>query len=561
MKLKYILPVITWILFFGGCARQTSPTGGPKDTIPPKLISTNPKNEKTNFNGTRIDLEFDEMLNLNAAKEQVIITPSIGKDYEITTKRTTVTIDLNATLDPNTTYTINFREAIQDITERNPVRDLKLAFSTGTYLDSLSLEGKVTDLITTKELKDITVALQHANDTLSIMKHPSFYFTRTDAKGNFKLDYIKPGVYQLYAYQDKNKNLTVDSRNETYAFIAKPIDLRKDTAKLHLETIRLDTRDLKVTSARPFGTFFNIKTNKNLRSYKLSSTPQNELSYYYGEDQSNIRVYNTFPDLDSLQLNLSATDSSGSTIDTTLYAKFRKGANIQKDKFNMSIEEAKIIARTGTVTIKYKFNKPVNSFNLDSVYFRKDTLTTLTFTSKDADWDPATNTFTLQKTFDKKLFLIEQPDADGPPKPKDTTATVKPLNELVTRKAAFISVENDSSASVKQRIEIDQPSILSEILYEVKTRKQNIIVQLLTSDYKLLRQSTKAKGSFTDIPAGNYIVRCLIDENNNGAWDPGNYNRKQEPEKLIYSRNPKGEVVHSLKANWELELAPMWITD
>src|ERR1044071_2531071 len=159
MKLKHLLPVLIWIIFIGGCARQSSPSGGPKDTIPPKLISANPKNEQTNFNGKTVQLEFDEFLNLNNAKEQVIITPSIGKEYEITAKRNTAKIDLNTELDSNTTYTINFREAVQDITERNPAKNLKLAFSTGSYVDSMTLQGTVIDFFSTKELKDVTVAL------------------------------------------------------------------------------------------------------------------------------------------------------------------------------------------------------------------------------------------------------------------------------------------------------------------------------------------------------------------------------------------------------------------
>lgn len=563
MKLKYLYPTFITLLFIAGCARQSSPSGGPKDTIPPRLLTANPKNEQINFNGNTIELEFDEFLNLNSPKDQVIITPSIGKDYKISSKRNKVTIDLNTTLDSNTTYTINFREAIQDITERNPVRNLKLAFSTGTYVDSLSIQGKVTELITAKEVKDITVALQHTSDTLSIMKHPSFYFTRTNEKGEFKLDYIKPGRYHLYAYQDKNKNLVVDPRNEMYGFIATPITLDKDTAKLQLKLIILDIRPLKVTSARPYNTYFNIKTNKSLRTHKITSPQESDLNYYYGEDRSTVKLYNTFKQRDSLQIQFTATDSSGSTIDTTLYAKFRRDEDIKKEKFTMSISEASIVARTGTIKVKYTFTKPVASFNLDSIYFEKDTFNIIRFTVKDVNWDPATNSFTIEKTVDKKLFLVEE-DLDVPVKKQNDTTSkeVKQVNELFTKKGAFISVENDTSTTTKQRIDIGQPSALSEIVYEVKSKKQNILVQLLTRDFKIIRQyEGTLKGSFTDLPAGDYIIRYVVDENNNKAWDPGNYLEKKEPEKIFYSQDPKGALVRPLKANWTLDLDPMLITD
>lgn len=562
MNTKYLLPALISILFAAACARQSSPTGGPKDTIPPKLVFTNPKNEQTNFKGTAVELEFNEYINLNAAKEQIIITPSIGKEYKITSKKNSVTIDLNTTLDPNTTYTINFREAIQDITERNPVRNLKLAFSTGPYVDSLSIQGKVTDLLTTKELKDVTVALQHYNDTLSILKYPSFYFTRSDEKGNFKLDYIKPGTYQLYAYTDKNKNLIVDPRNEAYGFIETPINLQKDTAKIQLKTVKLDTRDLKITSARPYNTYFNIKTNKYLTSHTITASAQRDLSYYYGEDQSNIRLYNTFPDKDSLEIRVIAADSSGSTLDTTLFAKFRKEQNIEKEKFTMSISEASINARTGTIKVRYSFNKPVNSFNLDSIYFQRDSLHNIFFTANDVAWDTLTNSFSITKSVDKALFLTEEPDPERPSiKQKDTTETIKPVNELLTRKAAFISVEGDSSNALTQKIDIYQPSSLSEIIYEVQTKNPDILVQLLNKEFKVIRQTTNPKGSFNDLPAGDYILRCVIDENQNQRWDPGNYLRKEEPEKVFYAADTKGAIIRPLKANWTSEFDPMLISD
>jgi uncharacterized protein (DUF2141 family) len=440
---------------------------------------------------------------------------------------------------------------------------LKLAFSTGDYVDSLSIQGTVTEMISGKEVKDITVALQHFNDTLSIMKHPSFYFTRTDEKGFFKLDYIKPGQYQLYAYQDKNKNLVVDSRNEAYAFIAQSLNLQTDTAKLQLKLVRLDTRELKVTSARPYNTYFNIKTNKNVRSHKITSPDQPDLSYYYGEDQSNIKLYNTFKTLDSLQIQFSATDSSGSSIDTVFYAKFRKGEDIQKEKLTVTASEATITARTGTLKIKYTFNKPITSFNLDSIYYQKDTFNTIHFTTKDVTWDPTTNSFTIQKLVDKKQFLIEETDPEATTKKlKDTAPVVKPINTLFTNKAAFISVENDSSSATKQKLQATQPSDLSEIIYEVKSKNQNIIVQLLTKEFKVLRQNNNVlKGTFTDVPAGNYIIRYIVDENGNKAWDPGNYLQKRQPEKIYYSLDPKGSITQPLKANWELELSPMLITD
>src|SRR6187455_1086808 len=123
-------------LFFLCCARQTSPTGGPKDSIPPKLIQSNPALGQTNFKGKEITLEFNEAVNLNNPKEQIIIIPDVNKEYTATTRKNTIKIVLDSKLKDSTTYSLNFRDAVQDVTEKNIPENLKIAFSTGDYIDS-----------------------------------------------------------------------------------------------------------------------------------------------------------------------------------------------------------------------------------------------------------------------------------------------------------------------------------------------------------------------------------------------------------------------------------------
>src|SRR6478609_9733185 len=145
-------------LFLMCCAKTTSPTGGPKDTIPPTLVKSIPEKGSLNYAGNEIQLTFSENIMLKNQKEQIIVTPGIGDRYKIEFNKKTVTIKLEEKLKDSTTYTFSFRDAVVDLNEQNPARNLKLAFSTGTYIDSLSIEGKVNDLLHAKELKDITVA-------------------------------------------------------------------------------------------------------------------------------------------------------------------------------------------------------------------------------------------------------------------------------------------------------------------------------------------------------------------------------------------------------------------
>ncbi|HEY3429959.1 MAG TPA: Ig-like domain-containing protein, partial [Cyclobacteriaceae bacterium] len=190
------------------CAKQTAPTGGPKDTTPPVLINSTPSNEQVNFKDTELQLSFNELIQLNNPREQIIITPSIGKKFEATARKNKVTLVFNSELQDSTTYSINFRESIEDLTEKNPAI-AKLAFSTGSYIDSLFIAGTTTDILSGSPIANYTVAVIPESDTFNIFKHSASWITLTDKRGKFLIENLKPGNYFIYAFDDKNRNLIV----------------------------------------------------------------------------------------------------------------------------------------------------------------------------------------------------------------------------------------------------------------------------------------------------------------------------------------------------------------
>jgi uncharacterized protein (DUF2141 family) len=571
--LKKNLHWAIYFLFCLSCAKQAAPTGGPKDTIPPILIRATPKNETVNFTGRTIELEFSEMIDASTAKDQLIITPTLGKDFEVRTKRNLVIVDIKKDLDPNTTYSFNFRESVKDVTEKNPAKKLQLAISTGPYIDSLSISGTISDLLKAKPSKEVTVAVHIPNDTFNILKHPGAILTKTDEKGNFKIDYLKPGKYYLYAFDDKNKNLVVDSRTESYNFIKSPIELKKDTAKITLGLIRLDARPLKLTSARPYNTYFNVRGAKTFKNFNITSDSTNQLVSSFAEDQSNIKIYSKIPVTDSVKFDLFAIDSLGNRIDTTLYAKFIT-REVTPEKFTFTIESSSIIANKGSINIELKFNKPITQMHFDSLYYQLDSTKIFRFQPEDLKWDTEFNRLKISKQIDKTLLIIKPPDENKKPeeKPKPTVhekqtkpkETPKPVitNQLVIGKGSFISVDSDTSKRITQQVQPRQAEDLSEIIYTIRTTAKTFLVQLLDKEFNILQQSkNKLKGLFQDLEAGNYLLRVVIDENDNGTWDPGNYLKRIEPEKITYYKSgEKSELPITLKSNWELELAPLLVT-
>jgi hypothetical protein len=406
MKLKHNLHFIICLLFIASCAKQTTPTGGPKDTIPPTLVKSIPPNESIHFKGKTIELLFNEMVIANNPKEQLIITPSIGKDFEVKAKKNSIVIELEKPLQDSTTYTFNFRETVQDITEKNPVKNLQLAISTGAYVDSLSIEGNVFDILKGKEIKEATVAIHPRNDTFNILKHPATYFTKTNDKGYFKIDHLRPDVYYIYAMQDNNRNLIADSRTETYGFLTEPINLINDTTKISIGLTRLDARPLKLTSARPYNNYFNLRTSKNLIKFSIEAPDSTELANAFGEDQSNIRLYNTFGKIDSLSIKFMAEDSIGNKLDTVLFAKF-SDREVTPEKFEMRITESSLLADKGKLKTVLSFTKPLKELNFDSIYFQVDSLNKIPFKPTDLNWEQLHNRLTITKSIDKKLYAVE----------------------------------------------------------------------------------------------------------------------------------------------------------
>jgi hypothetical protein len=568
MTLNKNLHWFVYIIFLFSCARQSSPTGGPKDTIPPVLVQAIPPNETVKFKAKELQLIFSENVILNTPKEQLIVTPTIGKDYEITYRRNMVVIEFQEPLQDSTTYTFNFRESIQDITEKNPLRNLQLAYSTGDYLDSLSIEGSVYDLLTGKPAKDATVALHVENDTFNIMQHPAVYFTKTDQDGNYKISHLKPDNYFLYAIQDKNRNLIVNSRTESYGFLSEHQYLLDTISNASVGLVRLDAGPLKLTSARPYNTYFNIRTTKNLRTFNITATDSSELAYTFGENQANIRVYDTF-DNDSIQFHLLALDSIDNVIDTTLYAKFLE-RQVTPEDFKLTVTESSLLAHTGKFKATVHLSKPFKQINFDSIYYQVDSLTRVNFSAEDLSWDALQRKLSILKNMDRSLFpsdetrghsrggsRIQRQAAQEP-----AQKTVPVINELNLRAAAFISVENDSSRQTVQHVKPLVPEDLAVINIEIRTAEENYLVQLLDNKYKIVRQiRNQPIARFENLAPAEYHIRLVIDRNNNQRWDPGNYFQLLEPEPIIYYRAPDGTTtIKGVLANWDVGAGEMFIT-
>lgn len=217
-KLMFTLFVLTVLI---GCASTGSPSGGPRDTIPPKLVvEKSPPNFATNYIPEDIQLVFNEWIELKNQQREILISPPFFKNPKITSRGKKVKVEFpkEEPLREDATYTINFGKSIVDFTEGNAAEGFRFVFATGDKIDSLELSGKIQDAINEEPVKDILVLLYDLVEDSVVVSEKPFYYARTDETGNFKFENLKNDTFKLLVLEDLNFNYLMDPELERIAF-------------------------------------------------------------------------------------------------------------------------------------------------------------------------------------------------------------------------------------------------------------------------------------------------------------------------------------------------------
>jgi len=206
------------LVFTSGCAQIIPPTGGPRDSLPPVMLSATPKDSTLHFKGNKIVLTFDEYIQLERPEEQLVVSPVPKVSPLVEAKLKEVTIRIKDTLEENTTYSINFGKSLKDLNEGNPYKNFTYLFSTGEYLDSSILSGKVIVAQTGKPDSTLIVMLHRNFDDSAVMKERPRYFARLDSSGQFRFSNIAPGRYNIFALKDVGGQKMFMRNSDMFAF-------------------------------------------------------------------------------------------------------------------------------------------------------------------------------------------------------------------------------------------------------------------------------------------------------------------------------------------------------
>lgn len=576
IRIKYIVGLITICVAMYSCANKAQgPTGGPKDETPPVVTRSNPVNGALSFNKKLIQLYFDENITVEKPGELIVISPPQKTPPEIKGNAKLVSVQFEDDLKDSTTYTINFGNSIVDLNEKNPLKNFRFSFSTGSTIDTLQISGNIVNAEDLNPVSGVIVGI-YAEDADSVFfKKPFLRIAKTDENGRFVIDNCKPGRYRVYALGDTSNDYYYQP-GESTAFLDSLVNPTTVLAEMH-DTIWKDSTT--IDSVRTYmGTRF-LPDNLILSYFKDSKKRQ----YFIKPERKQANMFSLYFNTksDSLPivkpLNFSWENKvllqKNATLDTLNYWLL-DSTLINKDTLTMELTYKKtdslfrFVSQTDTIhaiarraqkpnvkpkknqvplpvylnitsnasgasfdiynPLLIRFDSPVDSINLTGFYLEQkvDTI----YKALKLNWSAVDSTKMAYKVLHKwepetsYSFRID-------------SAAVKSVYGIRNNsfKADFKIKSLDEYSSIKIQLADFNPKVVFQVLS--------------TSDQVIASKKAQPKGTLIEyLKPGDLYIRAYIDENQNGVWDTGDINSRRQPEPVFYY--PKKLT---LKANWEFE--------
>jgi hypothetical protein len=535
-KRSKVRNLIVFLLFLlSACAKQSTPTGGPRDLDPPKVISIFPEDKSLNTNPKEIRLEFDEYIKLDNATKNIIITPRVKKDeLIITALKNMVIIELNQQLEDSTTYVFNFQKSIQDLSESNPAENLKLVFSTGPSIDSLELSGSVNTYFPDSRapFDNILVGLYEANDTTDLFTSSPYYISQADSVGNFTISNIKEGKYRAYSWKDDNNTLKAEYKSELFDFISDTLSISENISTVIFNLAKGDQTPIRLLRSSTFGAAYDLVLNKNPVEVKLESENLGQ-TIFYTEADKRIRLYSINPEADSIATKIMLADSVGNSLDSMIWTKF-ESSDRKKEELTVQANSGKSFYQK--LQIELTFNKPVLNINTDSLYISFDTASVIPIRRDMMFFEDSSRR-------DKLFIYLNIADSIS-----------QEIFTLNAKDSTFQDIENvfNKEAVKANYKKLKRETLADEISGTILGNSGPYIVQLISKNEVSREQyiETGNAFSFTLVEAGEYQIRVITDRNRNRRWDPGNFALKRSAEQVFYFEDEDISRDITIRAGW-----------
>ena len=525
---NFICIVISALVIFG-CAKRGNPSGGPIDSIPPVLVNASPKLNSINFDSDEIRLTFDEWIKLENIQDQLIISPPIDKSsYEITplsgvTKK--VFLRFLDSLNPKTTYTINFGNSIQDNNENNPLTFFSYTFSTGETIDSLFIMGNIIDAFDQETDDYISLQLYRVDslfkDSIIYSDKPT-YISNTLDSTNYKFQNLKEGKYHIIAMKDVDNNYFFDPFYDKIGFIDSLITLPKDSIidfKLFKEETELIWDRPHFINSEKIG--FGYYGKLDLKKIEINSVIPDSIDYTYTKEEMSDTIYLWFSNnsFDSLNFNLIEKDTTKlSTI------KFDRKRDTLIDSLNVSAKTVNVIHLKES--FKLSSNIPIRKIDDSLINVRDiDSILVPFVSSINDNLDEINIKFEVSPSDNYRISIL--PNA------------IKDIKGVTNDTLQF----NLTSQSLE-----DYGNIFLDV---IRNTQSKFILHLINSNGDIVRQydnvDQNTTYNFEYIRPGEYSFRLIEDLNKNNIWDTGNYLQRVKPEPVYYFPSEL-----EVRANWDL---------
>jgi len=555
-------------LFLNRCANPVTPEGGPKDIKPPQIIQCVPANVSIHFKGSTIKIDFDEFINLKNPLSEILVSPPLKEPPDYRLRGKSLIIKLGDSLKSNTTYIINFGKSINDITENNVLTGWSYVFSTGDYVDSLSMKGKVVNAFDMKPPKDVFAILYlNNNDSLPLdslpLKVPPYYVVKTNENGEFSFSNLQKADYKLIALSDQNNDYIFNQPSEKIAFLdslvpavyiqppptdsvqkdsvknpqgdtLKPIVLAGPRYELHLfEEPDSTQRISKINVVREGMLLIVFKYPlKDLRIQPLNTdSAENWNILEYSAKRDSITLWLLDAKKDSLILRISDNDQllDTSRIDLKIKTPKRKSEKKENSPERLGISTN---ARSNQFNqfksrLSLEFSYPLTRWDFSRIKFvdGKDTL------------QPQVD---FADSIKRKIFITHK------------WAEEKPYTLIIPDSCFFAinQLTNDSLVlAFRTRATKEFGSLTLSL--NLDSRQGQYIVQLVTEKETLMEEQIVTKSGkvkFEYIMPGKFKIKVITDRNRNQRWDTGNYRKKLQPESVNYFSK-----TIEIRANWDVE--------
>ncbi len=540
-------------MFVLACAKQVMLTGGAKDVTPPEARESSPENGSTNFSSKHITIKFNEYIKLNDVSSKLIVSPPMEEKPVAVVSGKKLKIKINTDqLKPNTTYCLNFNDAVADINENNALNSFVYAFSTGNDIDSLSFAGTVFDAFTRKPVNDAWVMLYSNFSDTAVSKTMPDYITKVNKQGNFRIGFVRENDYKIFALRDNNSNFMFDLPEEYIAF---DDTTRHPTVEISYDTIKAKDKETdSVVSKAKY-----LPDDIKLLLFKEDKTPQFFKSTKRIKRNYFEMVFN-FTQYENYKFTVPGDDSA------FIWAPENP------DTVRIWLKDTALIA-SDTLKIFAEYTDPAfpDSVHLDTLKFRKqdkllpDTVLTMKLSKEkrpNADYriyfsqpiesfdESRINLFGAVDTLFEEINYRVERDSLSP-------LCLKLIADITEGRKYKIAVDSAFATCIygytnnADTIEIvpmreTEFGALKIIFQEDKP----YVVELLQGEKVMHRKTTEGTTvSFTYLIPGKYDIRIIDDDNKNGRWDTGDYSLHKQPEKVFYYPQ-----TYEIRSSWEHEV-------